>query len=171
MVEIIDNALSDENHEKLYNAVYDETFLWQYNDAKTKSGKKHDHQMVRVLYRAQTAYAVPEYLFIPNLFAEILDPYIWLKVKVNLTLYAPKILPYKMHRDMGYDGHNFKTAIYYINDNNGKTLFETGEEVESVANRLVIFDEKIKHTGTTHTDVQTRCVLNMNYIAKPQEQD
>lgn len=167
MVQIVDNALSDENFKLLQDAVYHETFLWQYCPEKTTSGKKHDHQMVRVFYRAMTAYAVPEYLFIPNLFVDLLEPYVWLKVKANLTFATPEILSYKMHNDMEHRGWNFKTAIYYINSNNGKTLFETGEEVESVANRLVIFDESIKHTGTTHTDVKTRCVLNMNYIAKP----
>lgn len=167
MVQIIDNALSDENFQLLQDAVYHETFLWQYCDAKVKGKELHDQQMVRVLYRAQTAFAVQEYLFIPNLFVDLLEPYVWLKVKANLTLASPEILPYEMHNDMPYRGWNFKTAVYYINSNNGKTLFETGEEVESVANRLVIFDESIKHTGTTHTDVKNRCVLNMNYIAKP----
>ena len=35
-----------------------------------------------------------------------------------------------------------------MNTNNGKTLFENGKEVDSVANRLVVFGNTLKHTGT-----------------------
>ena len=51
-----------------------------------------------------------------------------------------------------------------MNTNNGYTKFETGEKVESVANRLVTFPNNMMHTGTTCTDEQYRCVMNIDYI-------
>ena len=62
-------------------------------------------------------------------------------------------------------GHDhMKTGILYLNTNDGYTEFETGEIVESVANRVVIFEGNQNHRGTTCTNQKTRIVLNINYI-------
>ena len=65
----------------------------------------------------------------------------------------------KFHRDFP----NITTAVYYINTNNGWTEFENGDKVESVANRIVIFDSNTMHTGTTCTDEKVRVLINFNY--------
>ena len=46
-------------------------------------------------------------------------------------------------------------SVYYKEAN--------GDKVESVKNRIVIFDSNIPHTGTTVTNKQRRVVLNINY--------
>ena len=56
-----------------------------------------------------------------------------------------------------------KTSVYYLNTNNGYTLFEDGK-VDSVENRMVTFNLNTKHSGTTATDTKRRVVLNFNYI-------
>jgi len=82
-------------------------------------------------------------------------------IKSNLTVRTPKILEHGYHTDHPY--YPAKTAVYYLNTNDGYTMFETGKKVESVANRIVIFDSNIKHTGTTCTDKFGRFVINMNW--------
>ena len=58
-----------------------------------------------------------------------------------------------------------KTAIFYINSNNGFTLFESdNQKVESIENRLVIFDSFERHSGTNCTDEKYRAVINFNFI-------
>ena len=83
------------------------------------------------------------------------------KIKANLQPRADKIVEFPMHVDI----QNFKgkTAIFYLNTNDGYTLFENGQKVESIANRYVEFDSTIKHTGTTCTDQKRRVVINFNY--------
>ena len=49
-----------------------------------------------------------------------------------------------------------------MNTNDGYTEFENGHRVESVANRVVIFDSNIKHTGVSCTDEKRRVVINFN---------
>ena len=72
---------------------------------------------------------------------------------------------FPMHVDVEkFDGGT--TAIYYVNTNDGYTEFENGERVDSVENRLVIFDATMKHTGTTSTDTKFRSVINFNYYAE-----
>ena len=54
------------------------------------------------------------------------------------------------------------TGIYYINSNNGYSKIG-GKKVESVENRLVLFDGRMPHRGTTCTDQMRRLVLNLNF--------
>lgn len=83
------------------------------------------------------------------------------RIKANLTVGTHSIMKYGFHTD---NDLNCKTAIYYLNTNNGFTEFIDGTKVESVENRMVIFDSNIKHTGTTCTDSKRRVVLNINYF-------
>jgi len=58
-----------------------------------------------------------------------------------------------------------RTAILYINDNNGYTRFkDTDQIVYSKANRLVDFPSHMEHTGATQTDTKARVVMNINYL-------
>ena len=63
-----------------------------------------------------------------------------------------------------HDYDDMKTAVFYINTNNGYTEFENGVRVNSVANRVCIFDSNLRHRGTTHTEGDNqRIVVNFNY--------
>ena len=57
-----------------------------------------------------------------------------------------------------------KTAIFYLNTNNGYTLFEDSKKVDCVENRIAIFDSNKRHTGVTTTDTQSKVVLNINWL-------
>ena len=82
-------------------------------------------------------------------------------VKGTHDIFGAEIKKFELHTDVSFD---CRTAVYYINSNNGYTYFENGEKVESVANRLVAFPSQMKHGGTTCTDTQTRVVINLNYL-------
>ncbi len=74
--------------------------------------------------------------------------------------------PYKLAWHLDVKGKlvgNGMTAVYYYNTNNGKTVFKNGHEVESVANRMVIFPNDWHHTGQYQTDAPVRYVLNLNW--------
>ena len=74
-------------------------------------------------------------------------------------------MPMNYHIDQGNcNDIPWKTAILYMNTNDGYTEFESGEIVESVANRVVIFSGTKMHRGTTCTDAKRRVVMNINYI-------
>ena len=97
-------------------------------------------------------------------FIEILEVKRLIQVKANLTVRTNNIIEHGYHTDHPYK--DAKTAVFYVNDNDGYTKFETGAYVESVANRLVIFDSQIQHTGTTCTNQFGRFVVNFNFTNK-----
>ena len=82
------------------------------------------------------------------------------RIKANLTFKTPKHEVTEYH----FDYPDMKTATFYINTNNGYTEFENGVRVNSVANRVCIFDSNLQHRGTTHTEGDhQRIVVNFNY--------
>jgi hypothetical protein len=56
-----------------------------------------------------------------------------------------------------------KTAVFYLNTNNGWTEFKKGGKVKSKSNRIVIFDSSLKHQGVTCTNQNRRVIVNLNY--------
>ena len=83
-----------------------------------------------------------------------------LRAKANLNTRTFQHMRSGFHTDSSFP---CKTAIFYINSNNGFTEFENGTTVESVENRIVVFDSRIKHTGVSCTNEKRRIVLNINY--------
>ena len=116
-----------------------------------------------------SAFDLDDYQFIHNFSIEdsILFPLVErlnikevVRIKANLNPRTSEIVERKFHTDVD---DKCKTAVFYINTNNGWTEFEDGSKVESVANRVVIFDSHTKHKGTTCSDQKTRVVINFNY--------
>ena len=93
------------------------------------------------------------------------EPMRLIKAKLNRTRCHPRHIEYGLHVDTQRRGA--LTAIYYLNTNNGYTLFEDGTRVASVANRMVVFNAELRHTGASCTDTATRLVLNLNLIPGP----
>ena len=93
-------------------------------------------------------------------------------MRANLTLRKEKTLHTAWHTDVDpynlFDGQsvNFKTALFYLNTNNGSTLFDKKElnEVEAIANRLVVFDANVSHCNKYSTNTKDRIVINFNYV-------
>ena len=57
--------------------------------------------------------------------------------------------------------HN--AAVLYVNDNDGYTEIDN-KKIESVANRVSIFDGSKEHNSTTCTDQKVRVVMSFNYF-------
>jgi hypothetical protein len=98
-----------------------------------------------------------------------LKPASLLKIKANLQPRSETLTVNSFHVDIGGYPPGHITAIYYLNTCNGKTIFESGEEIESVENRLLLFSGDKRHTGTSVTDSKVRCLINFNFIQDPNE--
>ncbi len=92
-----------------------------------------------------------------------------INARTNLFTRMPTNYSYNMidgaglHNDHGYD-FKYTTMIYYINTTNGGTYFQNGAEVQSKANRLVVFDGHMLHRHIYHTDEKIRVATNINII-------
>ena len=89
----------------------------------------------------------------------------WWRLRINCTTIQPHQKVSRYHEDYTEKYYaSTKSAILYLNSNNGGTKFEeTGEVVQSKANRLVRFPTNTSHAAVCQTDAKLRFVMNMNY--------
>ena len=169
MIEVIDNFLDMESYGNMQRALTDEKFPWTFNNCITNSTETDSvGQFVHLLYKPNFGIDSQWFkFFIPALGNKLCGnrTRFLLSAKMNLNpRQGRNIRLGDYHTDCNIPGGSHKTAIYYYNTNNGYTEFETGEKVESVANRVVVFDGNTKHVGHACTDQQVRILININYL-------
>jgi len=155
-MKIIDNFLENQYLESLNDKIFSNTFPWYIG----KKVKSDSFQFGHLIYSNNQVNSNTYDLVYP-IFNK-LNIKSLVKCKLNLTVREKTIFDYGYHIDTPFVDKNCKTAILYLNTNNGKTVFES-KKVDSVINRVVIFSSTLKHTATSLTDKPTRVVLNINY--------
>jgi len=178
-IKIIDNFLDKVVFKKLQSFLLGDELAWFYNKKKVdyiknpysippiKGYEANDtHQFTHTFFRNQHT----NWSNATNNIAPLLDkinPRVWIRVKSNLSSINSKPLVGGWHCD-GYTNNiawtDTTTSIFYINTNNGYTIFENGKKVPSLENRLATFPNNVAHTGVSQTDTQVKVTLNLNYL-------
>ena len=167
-IKVYDDLLSKEELNKIQNIFCGQEVDWHYSktldEGMHEYGEKYNWQMGHVCYnydRPLTKHfdnVVPILGDIEN--KERVNSLI--RVKANLNARTRTNMRSGFHIDFHYE--HSRTAIFYVNTNNGYTEFEDGTKVESKENRIVIFPTLTKHSGVTCTNKQNRVVINFNYF-------
>lgn len=160
--EVIDNYLPEANYLALVGEIMSHNFPWFFDPKITHeiTDSPYDYQFVHTFFKDNKAWS-PSYALLDPLFANI-QPKAIIRAKANLNPATGEHYYGGWHSDLNFP---CTTAVYYLNTNNGWTEFESGEKVESVGNRLLIFDSNMIHSGVTSTSSKARAVLNLNYFA------
>ena len=158
-----DNYLEPDDFNTIHKIFMGEKFPWNYYEYIDDKNEKNRGQFVHIVY----FYTLDDHstleLLKEKLFKKM-EVNIVHRIKANLTIQTPEIIQNKFHIDLnGEDGPNWRTSIYYMNTNNGYTIFEDGTKVESVANRLLTFHGNTKHAASSCSDQHRRVVFNINY--------
>ena len=169
MYELIDNFLDKEDLEVVEGVLLSNKFPWFLNP---QIDKKSSYYVGRDnLQFSHTAYAKDhmksDWLQDFACLFERMNIFTLLRVKVNYLTRTEKRVTHDFHVDIEDSNapKNINTSIFYLNTNNGVTIFEdTKEEVESVSNRMITFPGYLRHTGTTATDKPHRILINFNYF-------
>ena len=157
-IKVIDNFLDKNIFHKLNNEFLNNNFFWYYQNGKVFENDG-DFQFTHIFYENNKINSDRFYIIEP--FLILLNVKSLVKAKLNFTPKDTVLKKFEFHIDNDF---NCNTAVFYLNTNNGKTIFENGKEVNSIENRLVKFNSNIKHTGTSTTDKPYRMVLNINYF-------
>jgi hypothetical protein len=167
-MKLVDDFLDQRLFRAFLAAVTAESFPWELSQVNSQPAEglapELNRQAVHGFFMRKSGlqFVSPYFdLVRPILFQ--LRPREVLKVKLNRTGRQESHLEYGMHVDTRRPGAT--TAVLYLNTNNGYTLFADGRRVESVANRLVMFDASLRHTGVSCTDAPGRLILNINVLA------
>lgn len=160
-VDVIDNFLNDDLFKKINETLYSDIFPWYYSKYKVYEKNNciiHDAQLTHMFYYDHTIKSSFFQILLPIL--QKIDCKSIVKIKSNLTFATEKNIEHELHTDVNFP---CKTGVYYVNSNDGYTLIGNNK-IESVKNRMVIFNSELPHAGTSCTNEKTRCVINFNYF-------
>ena len=162
MIKVIDNFLEEDNFKEIEKILMGDKFPWFFNDFKNDDDDINNFQFTHTVVRGNGNIESKFIQYMKPFFDKLNIKKIF-RIKINLTTRTQNLFNHLYHTDVSFQ---CTTAIFYINSNNGKTIFKHGEEVNSVANRMVIFNSNLEHAATSHTDEKTRVVINFNYESK-----
>ena len=157
-MKVIDNFLGEDEFKTLRTYIASTEFPWYFG--KIVTGKKSvSAQFVHTFYVNDTPTSTWPHI---SFLRRRLNIASLIRIKVNLN---PRTETVQVHKDSFHiDYPDVTTAVFYLNTCDGYTLFEDGFKVNSVENRIVIFDSNTKHTGTSCTNEAGRLVMNINYF-------
>lgn len=161
-MEISKNFLNTQDITNIQNTLTSPYFPWYYNEGVVK---KNDGQaqLVHTFFDKDRNYINSDYYSLFEPLIKKINPFVLLRIKANLSLKTEKPIQQGFHVDYSTK-NDLTTALFYVNTNNGHTIFENGKKVKSVANTLIEFNGKTSHTGVSCTDILNRLVINLNYI-------
>lgn len=159
-IEIIDNFLDNREFALVQNQILvSNSFPWYFNQIHQDSDYLYNLQYTHNFFKDDNINS--DYFFVLDNVLKRLEPKKIVRIKANSIPITENIVEHPFHIDCDKD---CKTAIFYLNNNNGYTVFANGKKVSSIANRMVIFDSAYKHAGTSCTDKKIRCVINLNFF-------
>jgi hypothetical protein len=160
-ITVIDNVFSTKISDNIESVLCSPWFPWYLNNGIDQDNDGR-FQFVHNFYKENEWRSYEKEVLNPIL--EKLNPLSLIKIKANLTMKELDNFEPVYHIDV--DNIDSQTAIYYVNNNNGKTLFKNNEIIDCKKNRLVIFPSSIFHTGIMHSNnvFGGKCVINFNFI-------
>ena len=167
-ISVYDNFLDNDTFLEIKKVMMESRdFPWYYQntivyDTIEEVNDPDVYQFVHLFFEVRNGGICSNYYNITEPLVKKINAKVILRVKSNLLTKNENPKYFSYHKDFIYP--TAKTAIYYVNTNNGCTLFEDGTEVQSVENRMVIFDNNIFHTGKSCSDESTRVLINFNYF-------
>ena len=176
-ISIIDNFLPEEDFKKLIGIIEGPEMSWYFtpgisDDSSTASIQGNNpldnYMFAHMLYNDY----VPRSYFFDDVKDIILPRLIdrvgiaWntlVRMKINLYQRTNEVNIHPWHVDSG-SMPLLKGALLMLNTCDGYTGFADGTEVDSVANRVVLFNAHERHHSCSTSNAQKRLTLNINYV-------
>jgi hypothetical protein len=164
MHQVINNLLDEQEFLEIQRVMTSPMFPWYYQDSVAEKGQEDhpDFYFSHLLYNTDTKEQSP--------FFKVCEPILkkakiegLFRAKANLYPNLGRVVENLPHIDFPFEHLG---AIFYLNTNDGVTILtHEGKDVriESIANRLLIFDASKEHQSTHCTDKKVRLNINFNF--------
>jgi hypothetical protein len=161
--QIIDNFLPEKKLKLIKNVIMGSEFNWFYQPAVAYDYQKDSGILFYFthLFYEKNIPISPFYNFINENLISHLKCKSLIRVKANLYPNQNEKKTNGIHIDYDFP---HKGAIFYINTNNGKTILDKKIEIDSVENRLLLFDSHLPHDSQNCVDQKVRVNININYF-------
>ena len=155
---IEENFLDKEAFKFMREQFLGQSVPWFYQTNVVEEDGDNDFYLAHQIYSAQTWHSNVQ-LVAPLL--EALDVKALVRIKANLYPRSENLIVHKNHVDAKF---SHTSALLYINTCNGYTQLEDGTKIESIANRVLVFNGGSLHSSTSCTNAQGRFNINFNYF-------
>lgn len=166
-INVYDNFLSSEDFNNISSCITSEDFPWYFSQYKVfKNEKDITDKNFQFTHNFYSNFSIQSSFF-QNIFPIIskMEVLSLIRVRANLTTKWNSIEEFEPHVDNLLNGP--RTAIFYLNTNNGYTKFiKEDRKINSVENRLITFPNDTLHCGSTHTNTKYRALININYFGQ-----
>lgn len=159
---IIDNFLEKESLNNLNNIFESKEELpWFYRE--NMVGSNDNHYFTHSFYNYHTIRS-PFFSLVEPILKK-LNAISLIEVRANLFLKGE--IPYESSWHTDYNYSNSKTAILYLTTCNAKTILDKEKQykIDSIENRILIFDCLTLHKVICQTDKKRRIIININYFS------
>ena len=154
---IYKNFISKKNSNKINDVFLSDIFPWYYLPTMCKF--KNDTPFLSHTFFKDGQISSSAMFLIESIIKKLKIKKL-INIRANLTLNGD--FKCSWHVDKYTPDLKHKTAIYYVNTNNGYTEFED-KKVKCEKNKIIIFDAHKKHRAIGQTNTKTRMVINFNY--------
>lgn len=162
MYQVIDNFLPEDSFLKIKNLMTDAKFEWHLSP--WVSNLEEDLKVTSSYYFTHLFFCgfhVDPYWTVFGDFLNKIDCKALIRIKANMYPSTTNIEYQSDHYDYEFP---HRGAILYMNTNDGFTIIEDGVEIESVENRVLLFDPSKPHNSTTCTNDKCRVNINFNFF-------
>lgn len=167
-MKIIDNFLEESEFKRIKDyVIYDGSLPWHLQVGVSEIGNRREGILFTHMFYWHHQVRSHNFEILEPLL-KIINPHAVVRIKANFYPTTSEIIHHDFHVDF-LDTDDVpvpcKACLFYLNTNNGKTIFKNGDEIDSVENRAVFFDASIPHKSTTCTDDSIgRFNINFNYF-------
>lgn len=162
MYKVIDNVLPRQEFKYIQDRMMSLDFSWNLNLSVTDSEElistTASYYFTHTFW--DNFHTTPDAMMFANLLNSLGVKAIT-RIKGNCYPSTDKLIHHKNHVDYEFP---HRAAILYINTNDGLTILEDKTEIESVENRLLVFDASKVHKSTTCTNAPCRINVNFNFF-------
>ena len=181
MIKIIDNFLTKSYHNSILNLISGDRFNWMYNaniTAPDQMNHLNEYGFSHSLWRENRGPDSGYSSFIEPMLYQILDVAncdLIFRARADMVTWSGgKDFIHPAHIDFPFPN---VAAIFYVNESDGDTIFynvkpadvpnykdlKEYDRASPKANRLVIFDGDLLHTGCSPTKHKNRILINSNF--------
>ncbi len=154
------NHLPKQEFKKLKDLLMNYDFPWFYASFIANPNDKNGFHFFHLLYDNEKVNS--------DYYDIVLNPLLkkqkykkLIRAKCNLYSLREQSIKSDYHIDNSFP---HKVLLYSVNTNNGYTLFENGQKIQSIENQLIIFDGSMRHCSVSQTDENIRVNININLL-------
>ena len=169
---VVDDFLSEEDYRNVKAVITGNEFPWYLQDIVTggvKAGAYADDDPLEAFFTHYFYSAIGTPIGVRSNFYDAccvpiinkLGSAMVVRIKGNCYPRTESLRTHNFHVD-----HPFphETLLVSFSSNDGYTLLETGEKIESVENRALFTKDSLPHASTNCTDLNCRINLNVTFI-------